>query len=354
MTDHQILFDSIAMLQDKDEGPGLKALINLFKETKDYEIKNNTSIILFYYFFWTDQFEEIKNLGLLEFFKLNPTFIDLVHLGLKKQKEVNYINDSQVLPMTYNEISTPLIDIMIDHKKHTFWLDPSVALSSISMDFIENNDLKDCIEVVSHDDNYEQAYLLVNHFELANLEIKNQSFLVLPSEYSQVEISDQEDPIKIQGVIGMDLIKYLDFTIHFEKETYTLKKPQKDEGKKKNILFDNFLLAKVDYKEKEVIVGLDPLVDQTFMSENFYEENEMEYKTGNIQSEGPGGYEVIQANYVDALTLGINGLAFELENIWNVAQLMTDIYQIDGIIGGDVLRRTTLHFDLLNRHFCVE
>lgn len=354
MTDHQKLYDSIAMLQEKDEAPGLKALIKLYKETKDYEVKNNTSIILFYYLFWTDQYEEIESLDILDFFKLNPTFIDLVHLGLKNQKKFNFINDSQVLPMTYNDISTPLIDVLIDHKKYTFWLDPSVALSSISMDFIEENDLNDCIEVVTHEDNYEQAYLLVNSFELGNLEINNQSFLVLPSEYSQVEISDQEEPLMIQGVIGMDLIKYFDLTLNFEKETYTFKKPQKDDSKKKNILFDNFILGKVDYKEKEVIVGLDPLVDQTFMSETFYQENEMEYKTGNIQSEGPGGYEVIQADYVDALTIGINGLAFELDNVWNVGQLMTDIYQVDGIIGGDVLRRTTLHFDLLNRHFCVE
>jgi hypothetical protein len=176
----------------------------------------------------------------------------------------------------------------------------------------------------------------------------------LPSEYSQVEVSDQEEPIRIQGVIGMDIIKYLDLTLDFEKETYTFKKPQKDESKKKNILFDNFLLGKVDYKEKEVIVGLDPLTDQTFMSETFFEENEMEFKTGNIQSEGPSGYEVIQAKYVDALTLGINGLAFELENVWNVGHLMTDTYQVDGIIGGDVLRKNTLHFDLLNRHFSVQ
>lgn len=151
----------------------------------------------------------------------------------------------------------------------------------------------------------------------------------------------------------MDLIKYFDFTLDFTTDTYVLSKPTKNEEKNKNILFDNFVLAKVDYKEKEVIVGLDPLVDQTYMSEYFFEENEMAYKTGNIQAEGSTGYEVIQADYVEALTLGVNGQAFELENVWNVGQMMTDIYQVDGVLGGDVLRKSKLHFDLFNGNFSV-
>jgi hypothetical protein len=352
--DQQKLYDGIGMLLEEDGDKGLNILIELYNETKDYEVKSNTSTMLFYHYFWTDKYEVIENLNILEFFKLNPTFIDLVNLGLKYKKAISYSKDALVLPMTYNEISTPLIKVMLNNVSHTFWVDPSVSLSSISEDFIEVNDLKDSVEIVSHEENYDPEYLILNQFEVGNLKIENQCFLVLPSEYSVVDFSDEKENIKIDGVIGMDIIKYLDFTMDFNSNTYIIKTPTIDKKKHRNIIFDNFLLGKVDYKEMEVIVGIDPLQDQTFMNETFYDENDIPYKTSNIQSEGPEGYEVIQADYVDALTIGINGLAFELENVWNVGQMMTDIYQVDGVLGGDILRKSILHFDISNRYFSVE
>lgn len=107
---------------------------------------------------------------------MNPTFMDLVHLGQRHPKVISYVKESQRLPVTYNELSTPLIDLKIDDKAHRFWLDPSVSLSSISMDFIEKNNLQASVEIMTHEGIYDQAYLVISAMELGNLKLENHTF----------------------------------------------------------------------------------------------------------------------------------------------------------------------------------
>lgn len=347
------LQEGIVQLLDYKEDQAIEALVDLYKNTTDPEIKTNTGILLFHNLFWTDGFDKIHDLELTACYESNPAYGQVSNLYYKHKKSHTFVDDEISFESDYSITGTPMINVSIKGKTYKVWLDLGASISVLSEDVIKACGMEK--QIINKSPNLEEGleYLVVDEFQIANLKVKNNAFIVLPSEYSKIPLVDSDECIEMHGVIGWDIIKYFDLSIDYANKTFIFRKPHVSQSKDKNLFFDAFLLVKTDYINKELIMSFDLDKEKTSMTEFFFRDNGVEVEEGPVEVMTYEGPMEIEASFAEFLTLGIDGEAVELEKIWNTAINPCEIYSADGVLASDILTQKVLNIDVTNRHMSI-
>ncbi len=284
--------------------------------------------------------------------------LNLTVKDLNTKTPLYFSKDVDTIPLELN-LGIPFIKVKINGKEYNFIFDTGFTLSAISTDL-----LKECkIDTVRSMDlgvtavtgkTVRNSICYPESIEFANVKASNHKSLVLKSEdliFKMWFITF----LKIDGAIGLDIIRKLDVDIDYKNKKVIIRKPQKKENRNKNL----FLLDDPMVKLKAVDgTDLFFLFDSGAKTSEFHPiiSDKLEIAKGKQSEEriwGVGGVEKMKYSEIPLLSIYLLDKEITFEN-YKLFNGRAGLIYTDGRLGSDIGKQNTLHLDFLNGIFEIK
>lgn len=355
------LLKAVQSIYQCDDQTSTDLLRDLYLNNSSEAIKNTAAKLLFQQLFWQDQFEQIDLLGLNESNAIDSSYQTISKRLVDPSKKKHFFtSDRSINNLRPSITGSPMINVLINGVNKSFWLDTGALISVVSAETADlcqmTLDTNQIALETSTDQEMNSQIGEIKDLVISNLVLKNISTVVLPTEVLTIADPALPETIKIDGIIGWDLIKYMDLTIDYKNKTLAISKPIKKEISNKNIIMDGYVLIKAEALNQEgLIFGLDTGANKSNFSPNLVDKlkiSDLKSKSNTIA--GVGGLKEVHQEIMPELDLKINNHLLKLKDLNSLVYSPSDFFQVDGILASDVAQNGVLHIDYTNRLFEIE
>ncbi|MEK3797056.1 retropepsin-like aspartic protease [Peribacillus sp. FSL H8-0477] len=362
MKEEQKAFVSaLTFITEGKEYLAIEGLKKLYGESHDLSLRSSCAKILFELYFTKSDWKQLKSLGLLDDPNVDQTnrFIAKA-CSQSEPTKISFLNDQIRIPMKLSSSGSPTIDVLINGKKKCFWLDTGAGMTVISMALAkecEINSLNDeGLEVGNSSNQHFRTDLAIIHsLVIQDLEIINQPTLVLANELLIIQNPKTEEIMKIDGIIGWDIIQHIFLEIDYGRIIVVIQKPKrKEEEGENNLFFCGYPIINVKGNNQvPLYFGLDTGANKTHFGQpllskivNLKQEKRM------ILSGGIGDVKERELDRIENLVIYLN--ENQSIHLHKVREMLTDLaafFKLDGVFGSDIAKDGRMVIDYTNRKF---
>ena len=271
-----------------------------------------------------------------------------------------------VVPLILSAAATPMIEIMIEGKRRTFWLDTGASMSVLSSGLAAEIGIKplarDTLEVVTTTGRVPAQPAIISHLEIGGIDIRNITGLIVNDDRMQVRVGGEAGlPVvaQIDGVIGFDIISRIDLRIDYVNHRVTLLKPV--ENAKLPRTGRNFfwvgtpVVRLVTSKGVPLHFHLDTGAQETYSTDGLL----MKTKPSTFLGErrlvgGLAGVTTVHGRFVSELRATMGGQPVVLRKLMIFAPAFSSFVSLDGVLGSDVGKSGMVRIDATNGLFLLE
>ena len=336
-------------------------LLKLHLESNKKEIKDNATKILFQILYWQNKWSEIKRLNLDKNLLIDEDYRSISIRYEKLNQNYNFLSDFASIPMKLSSSGSPTIDVKINGIYKTFWFDTGALISIISEETAElcNIKMEDDLTVkvkASTGKCTESRMCTVPSLEFGNFKVYDQIMIIIATENLILKHPKTNEIVKIDGIIGWDLIKDMNVIIDYKNEKIEIRKPKKLSCEDRNMFCSAYPIIKIlNDENKPIYFGLDTGANKCSLGETFSINKEnIKFQTSFIG--GVGGYKEKEVKTVGNLKIRIKNEEFVLKdrNISMDLETVGEFFIMDGIIGSDIIKDGKMIIDYTNKMFSVE
>ena len=278
-------------------------------------------------------------------------------------KTFTFRSSSMRLPMLMSAVGTPLVPVRIADKDYNFWLDTGSSLTMLSSDVA--NELKivplvlDTLEIVTSTGRVKAQPSLVRELRIGQLVVQNAPAMIVEEtlmQMSELRPMERKPPVKIDGIIGFDIIRQLDVEVDYGESTMRLRNPAMSRpDADRNLFWVGLPIVRLISGEGIPLhFGLDTGAQQTFVTETLLDRLSME--AARMESRrigGLGGEVSLRAPVLPDLRVWVRGFPL----LFRGAVVRAPVYQVlaslDGVLGGDVWNSGVVRIDMTNGFFGI-
>ena len=359
MNDEQIGFVSaLKLITEGKECLGAESLKDLYCNSHDLSLRSTCAKILFELYFTKSEWKQLEMLGLLD----DPSIEKSNRLLAKacsqsEQTTFSFLNDQLCIPMKLSISGSPTIDVMINGNKKCFWLDTGAGMTVIS-----NSLAKDCdINIMKDDEfqvenstsqNFSTDLAFIDSIVIQDLTILNQPTLVLADDLLMIQNPKTEEIMKIDGIIGWDIIQHIFLEIDYGRKQVMIQKPKQKYDVENNLFFCGAPILKVKAKNQvPVYFGLDTGASKTHFGQPLLSKiDDLKIEKRMIPSGGLGDVKVREIDCIESLIVFLNeDQSVSLLNVRKVLADFATFFKLDGVFGSDIAKDGRLIIDYANR-----
>lgn len=279
------------------------------------------------------------------------------------RKTYTFRSASARLPMSVSAVGTPLIPVRIGDKVYNFWLDTGSSLTMLSSDVARDLDIapivSDTLEIVTSTGRVKANPALIPQLEIGQLVVRNAPAMVVEETMMQMSEPRPIEPtkhVKIDGIIGFDIIRQLDLEVDYGDNSLRLRNPATSRpDTDRNIFWVGLPVIRLTSTDGiPLYFGLDTGAQLTFVTETLLDKLQLE--AARIESRrigGLGGEISLRAPVLPDLRVLVRGFPI----LFRGAVVRAPVYQVlaslDGVLGGDVWNSGIVRIDMTNGVFAV-
>jgi hypothetical protein len=168
-------------------------------------------------------------------------------------------------------------------------------------------------------------------------------------------VRGRTESIAIDGVIGTDLLRYMDIVLDASAGTITIRRPRPNPRAVRNLFWVGYPMVKLVSKEgRPVLFGLDTGAEGTYATHAMLRKAPRTSVATRRMTIGGLGPERQQTEWVAReLALSDGDYAITLRNVPVADDKRWTFVVLDGVIGSDVALASRLHLDFVNGVFDV-
>ena len=281
-------------------------------------------------------------------------------------REISFPQSPVVLPLITSASGTPMIVVKINGKERTLWLDTGSSMSIIASDVAQDAGViplvKDTLEVATTTGRVPASPTAIARLQLGGIDIRNSTAMIVASDLMQVRLGDATDPnltVKIDGVVGFDIISRLDVRIDYQNHTVTLQKPQRDvklpRGGRNLFWVGTPIVRLVSSKGIPLHFNLDTGAQETYSTDALLEKTKAKTFAGERRLIGGfAGLTVVHGRFVDEVRLTMAGQPLIFRKLLVFAPAFSTFVSLDGVLGSDIGRSGVVRIDATNGLFVLE
>jgi hypothetical protein len=282
------------------------------------------------------------------------------------QRELTFPAQPVVLPLILSASGTPMVEITIEGKRRTFWLDTGSSLSIVSTDIAAGSGIKpllpDTLEVATTTGRVPAQAGSIQHLQIGGISIRNTPALIVSSNRMQVRIGNEEGSpavAQIEGVIGFDIISRLDLRIDYVNRRVTFQKPMANARLPRtgrNLFWVGTPVVRlVTSKGVPLHFNLDTGAQETYSTDGLLIKTKPRIIRGERRLVGGfAGVKIVHGRFVDELRATMGGQALVLRKLMVFAPAFSSFVTLDGILGSDVGTNGVVRIDATNGLFQLE
>ncbi|MDP9201963.1 MAG: aspartyl protease family protein [Gemmatimonadota bacterium] len=278
-------------------------------------------------------------------------------------KTITFRARSIVLPMLVSAVGTPLVPVRIGDKDYNFWLDTGSSMTMLASDVARDLNIvplvRDTLEIVTSTGRVKAHPALLPQLQIGQLLVRNAPTMIVDEslmrmrELKPIERSPQ---VKIDGIIGFDIIRHLDLEVDYGEGTLRLRNPATSRRESdRNMFWVGLPVVGLTSSDGIPLhFGLDTGAQQTFVTETLLDK--LQLQAARVESRrvgGLGGEISLRAPVLPAVRLFVRGFPI----LFKGAVVRAPVYQVlaslDGVLGGDVWNSGVVRIDMTNGVFEV-
>jgi hypothetical protein len=278
-------------------------------------------------------------------------------------KTFTFRSSSARMPMSVSAVGTPLIPVRIGGKVYNFWLDTGSSLSMLASDVAHDLNIlplvPDTLEIVTSTGRVKANPALIPQLEIGQLVVRNAPAMVV--EESMMEMSEPRaielsTHVKIDGIIGFDIIRQMDIEVDYGENVLRLRDPSnsRPEGDRNLFWVGLPVIRLMSTDGIPLHFGLDTGAQLTFVTETLLDK--LQLQAARIESRrvgGLGGEISLRAPVLPDLRVMVRRYPI----LFKGAVVRAPVYQVlaslDGVLGGDVWNSGIVRIDMTNGVFAI-
>ncbi len=279
-------------------------------------------------------------------------------------KTITFRAQSALLPMSVSRVGTPLVPVRIGGKEYNFWLDTGSSLTMLASDVARELNIvplmPDTLEIVTSTGRVKAHPSLLPRLDIGQLLVRNaptmivdESLMQMRGSTSAIELSTQ---VKIDGIIGFDIIRHLDLEVDYGDGTLRVRNPATSRRESdRNMFWVGLPVVRLTSDEGIPLhFGLDTGAQQTFVTETMLDK--LQVQAARVESRrvgGLGGEISLRAPVLADTRLFVRRVPILLKSAVVRAPVYQVLASLDGVLGGDVWNSGIVRIDMTNGIFGV-
>ena len=267
------------------------------------------------------------------------------------------------MPMSMSAVGTPLIPVRIGGKQYNFWLDTGSSLSMLASDVA--HDLKisplvpDTLEIVTSTGRVKANPALIPQLEIGQLVVRNAPAMVVEEsmmEMSEPRAIEMSSHVKIDGIIGFDIIRQMDIEVDYGENILRLRDPSnsRPDGDRNMFWVGLPVIRLMSEDGIPLHFGLDTGAQLTFVTETLLDK--LQLQAARIESRrvgGLGGEISLRAPVLPDLRVMVRRYPIMFKGAVVRAPVYQVLASLDGVLGGDVWNSGIVRIDMTNGVFAI-
>ncbi len=293
----------------------------------------------------------------------------LLPAGLDDQNTISFVRAFQnaekesyhfpekdiVLPGKLSMSGVPMIEVFVNGKQQTFWIDTGAEMTVLSSDIakdcgVENLSDEPTILGTATKHTVNSSPGVIKEFKIGDLLIENHPVIILDKKDLEFKLFKVIRLLKIDGIVGWNAIRNLSMEIDYQNGQTIIRKPTSHSVDQRN-----FHYICVPFLSMTDTTGMPfkMFIDTGANSTKFFEPALFKVDTTEISHNhaivgGAGGAQKIRQIVLPAtsLILGNHRLDFKRMDVYGDGK--QDFFYFDGVVGSDIAKSGTLILDFQN------
>ena len=270
-----------------------------------------------------------------------------------------------IVPLTVSLAGTPVIPVLINGKPRYFWLDTGSSMSIISAEVATDCDVeplvKDTLEVATATGRVPARPAAIRKLEIGGISIGNTTAMIVASELMEIRVGDLMKPaktVKIDGIIGFDIISRLNVRIDYPRGTVRLTKPVRnpaDDSQRNFFWVGTPIVRLIASGGVPVHVGLDTGAQETYVTQRLLDKIGVRTFVGERKQVGGfAGLKEFRGRFIGHLRLSLRGRALLFEKVLVFVPAVSTFADLDGVLGSDLGQTGIVEIDAVNGVYGLE
>jgi len=281
-------------------------------------------------------------------------------------RELSFPQGPVVLPLVLSASGTPMVVAKINGIERLLWLDTGSSMSIVASDIAQESGVlplvKDTLEVATTTGRVPARPAAIARLQLGGIDIRNSTAMIVSSDLMQVRLGDGTDPrlaVKIEGVIGFDIISRLDVRIDYRNHRVTFQRPQRGaqlpRGGRNLFWVGTPIVRLVTSKGIPLHFNLDTGAQETYSTDALLAKTKAKTFAGERRLIGGfAGLTIVHGRFVDEVRLTMAGQALVFRKLLVYAPAFSTFVRLDGVLGSDIGKSGVVRIDATNGLFVLE
>jgi hypothetical protein len=279
-------------------------------------------------------------------------------------KKFDFRSPSTRLVMSMSGVGTPLVPVKIGGREYNFWLDTGSSLTMLASDVARDLNIgplgADTLEIVTSTGRVKAIPALVPQLQIGQLIVQNAPTMIVDEtmmQMSEPRPVDRSQPVKIDGIIGFDIIRQLDLEMDYGEGSIRLRNPATMRREPdRNMFWVGLPVVRLTSTDGIPLhFGLDTGAQVTFVTETLLDK--LQLSAARMESRrvgGLGGEISLRAPVLPDLRVLVGTFPI----LFRGAVVRAPVYQVlaslDGVLGGDIWNSGIVRIDMTNGFFGVK
>ena len=266
------------------------------------------------------------------------------------------------VPLRRSAFGTPVVEVRINGRPHEFWLDTGASMTLLSADVaieagvrLAANDTLALGVVGGHID---ARAIFVDSLSIGSFSAQGITAAVVDRSklrLDHMQVNGVARAVPIDGVIGTDLLRYMDLVIDAAAGTITIGKPRRGGRAVRNLFWVGYPVVRLVSRDgRPLLFGLDTGAEGTYVTTSLLRKlprTQIAARRGQLN--GLGSEMELTRWVARDVAVSDGDYAILLRNTPVAPERRWTFVTFDGVIGSDIALGTRLHLDFENGVFDV-
>lgn len=282
-------------------------------------------------------------------------------------RTVSFPGRTVSLPLTISASGAPVIPVSINGRRRLFWLDTGSSMSIIASDVAAASGVRplisDTLEVATATGRVGAQPASISRIDLGAIAIANSTAMIIDSNLMRVRMGpDAGNPdhvVKIDGIIGFDVISRLDIRIDYRNQQVTLAKPVRPARavhRPRNLFWIGKPIVQLTTRKGVPLhFHLDTGAQETYATEALTFKVKVRSFAGERRMvAGFAGTQRVKGTFVDNLRLFLAGRPVLFRRMLVFVPAYSSFVTLHGVFGSDIGKTGIVRIDATNGIFLIE
>lgn len=266
------------------------------------------------------------------------------------------------LPLRRSAVGTPVLTVLLNGRPHEFWLDTGASMTLVSASIAAEAGVKlastDSLALGVVGGHIPARAIYIDSLALGAVRVRGLGAALVNPDVLRLDrqlVHGALESVRIDGVIGTDLLRRLDIVIDAGAETITLARPRRLPRSTRNLFWVGYPVVRFLARGgRPVLFGLDTGAEGSYVTTAFLRKvprTRIAARRGALS--GLGAHRERTAWVAREVAVSDGEYAMSLVNVPVSLARQWTFLTFDGVIGSDIALATRLHLDFENGIFDV-